>query len=84
MMRPDQLYLRIAHHKQSQVRSSGIRNDVSSWLEMRIVSALVVPVLQSNRKARLEIEKLLVVAPRSQGAQLRNLLWTERVRNLEN
>ena len=45
--------------------------------------ALVVSVLQSDRKAGFEKEKMLVVAPEGQSLQIGYFAWTEIIWNLE-
>lgn len=61
---------------------SSVDDDVSRGLEGWVVRAFIESVLQSDRKTRLEIEKLFVVAPGCQRPQLGDLARTERVRNL--
>lgn len=75
-------HIRVADHTQRGVSRAHVHDDVSDRLCDAVVRALVIPVLDGDRKTRLDVEEVPVPAPRASSAQQSDLSLGKAVRDL--
>ena len=75
-------HIRVADHTQRGVSRAHVHDDVSDRLCDAVVRALVIPVLDGDRKTRLDVEEVPVSTPRASSAQQADLSLGKAVRDL--
>lgn len=75
-------HVRVANHTQRGVSRAHVHDDVSDRVCCSVVRALVVPVLDGDRKTRLDVEEVPVPTPRASSTQHSDLSLGKAVRDL--